>query len=162
MPEPMNRKQITEELENLQLEEARERMEATRQARAYRLRRIQARDRDVANDRMRRRAAKEACWHKKGGKGVTNLAHGNDHNYAVVKHILSHGPTIVICQRCLWVWEAPDVALRRGTAAERELYRVLWEEYQWALNLPTDNETSGTQLFVIAQDTTPPTITNAA
>lgn len=158
MPKEIDRQKINEELADLQLEEARERMEQTRQAREYRLRRIQARDRDVANERLRRRAAKEACWHKKGGKGVTMLAHGNDHNYAVVKHILSHGPTIIVCQRCLWVWEPPDRALLKGNKEERDEYRRQYDEYMWALNLPTDNETSGTQIFVLAPEPT----TNAA
>lgn len=155
MPEALDRKKITEELEQLQLEETRERVDSMRLAKANRERRIKARDNDLRNDAARKLAAKEACWHKKGGKGVAMLAHGNDHNYAVVKHILSHGPTIIICQRCMWVWEPPDASLRRGTKEQRELYRKQYEEYQWAINLPTDNETSGTQLFVI-NPTQPP------
>lgn len=73
------------------------------------------------------------------------LARGNDHNYAVVKHQLCHGPIIIICQRCWHVEEPPDQALnRRGATAEQKAeYKKLYERYQWWLNLPTDNVMSG-------------------
>jgi hypothetical protein len=41
---------------------------------------------------------------------------------------------------------------RKASSEERRLYKVLWQEYVTALNLPTDNEPSGTQLFVITRD----------
>jgi hypothetical protein len=93
------------------------------------------------------------CAHRKGGKGVAMLYQGNDSNYAVIKHTLSHGATIVVCQRCTKVWEPPPRNLiRKGaTAEDRAEYKRLAEEYQWALNLPTDNEPSGTVLFAFHQ-----------
>jgi hypothetical protein len=149
MAEKLNREAIMSELETLQLEETRERVEEMRQKRASKRQRAANRQRDIAsaNEMQRRRVA--GCWHKKGGKGVEMLAHGNDANYAVVKHTLSHGPKIVLCQRCYNVWEPPPLELRKSNPAE---YKRLWDEYQWALNLPTDNEESGTQLFVITEN----------
>lgn len=151
---PLDRKNITEELEQLQLEETRDRVSEMRLRREAARRRVEARDFDLKDSAARQKAIQTACWHKKGGKGVTMLFQGNDHNYAVVKHTLSHGPLIVICQRCSNVWEPPNTALnaRSASAEDKALYRKLYDEYQWALNLPTDNEPSGTQLFVLTRD----------
>jgi hypothetical protein len=101
MPEPkLDRAKITEELENLQLEETRERVDQIRMRRESRRRRIAARTTDLRAAQLRQEAAEAACWHKKGGKGVENLSQGTDHYYAVIKHQLCHGPVIIICQRC--------------------------------------------------------------
>jgi hypothetical protein len=150
---PLDRKAITEELENLQLEETRERVEVMRQHRAAKLSRAEMRTRDLLDAQAQQEAIHANCWHKKGGKGVEMLPHGNDHNYAVIKHTLCHGPTIVVCQRCSKVWEPPNTALnaRRASTEDKALYKKLWTEYQWAMNLPTDNEPSGTQMFVISK-----------
>jgi hypothetical protein len=149
----LDKKSITDELEALQLEETRERVEEMRNNRAARHLRAERRNVDLLDARARQEAIQANCWHKKGGKGVQQLAHGNDHNYAVIKHTLSHGPMIVLCQRCSKVWEPPDTALnaRKASVEDKALYRKLYEEYQWAVNLPTDNEPSGTQLFVITK-----------
>ena len=151
---PLDRKAITEELEQLQLEETRDRVLEMRHRRQSQLRRVEARDNDLADNAARQKAIQDNCWHKKGGKGVTMLFQGNDHNYAVVKHTLSHGPLIILCQRCSKVWEPPPVELNRRSASKEDkaLYRKLYDDYQWAVNLPTDNEPSGTQLFVITRD----------
>ena len=151
---PLDKKAITEELELLQLEETRERVNEMRMRRESLRRRAAARDEDLNDGLRRQKAIQDACWHKKGGKGVTMLSQGNDHNYAVVKHTLSHGPVIVICQRCSKVWEPPNTALNARSASKEDkaLYRQQYDEYQRALNLPTDNEPSGTQLFVITRD----------
>jgi hypothetical protein len=148
MPEKLNRESIMSELEQLQLEETRERVEQMRRNRAARLARHANRQRDIQSSNARIAAQQAACWHKKGGKGVEMLSHGNDANYAVIKHTLSHGPLIVICQRCNKMWEPPAKELRKQDPAR---YKVLYDEYMWAVNLPTDNESSGTQLFVIGE-----------
>ena len=142
------------ELAALQLEETRERVEQMRSRRESKLRRAAARANDVNRAEARKKAQAEACWHKKGGKGVENLSHGTDNYYAVVKHQLCHGPIIVICQRCPKVWEPPPVELnkRNATAAQKAEYKRLYEEYVWAVNLPTDNTMSGTQLFQITDN----------
>lgn len=151
---PLDRKAITEELEQLQLEETRDRVTEMRHRRESLRRRAEARDTDLKDSAARQKAIQDACWHKKGGKGVTMLFQGNDHNYAVVKHTLSHGPLLVICQRCSKVWEPPNTALntRASSKEDKALYKKLYDEYQWAVNLPTDNEPSGTQLFVITRE----------
>lgn len=149
MPERMDKSKISDELEQLQLEEARERIaeiHSKRNQRANRSRMVQA---SLADSAARQELLQSRCAHRKGGKGVAMLYQGNDTNFAVVKHILSHGPLIVVCQRCSKIWRPPNKALNRkgATPEERKEYRRLYEEYQWAVNLPTDNETSGTKLF---------------
>lgn len=149
----LDKAKITEELEQLQLEETRERVEESRRLRAAKLARAQRRNEDIMDARRMQEAIQANCWHKKGGKGVSMLPHGNDSNYAVVKHTLCHGPMIVICQRCAKVWEPPDVALnaRSSSKESKALYAKLWQEYQAAVNFPTDNEASGTQLFTVTK-----------
>jgi hypothetical protein len=148
---PLDKAKITAELEELQLEEMRERVTEMRENKARRLQRVANRDRDIMRDRALTKARQDACWHKKGGKGVESLLRGNDHNYAVVKHQLCHGPIIIICQRCWKVVEPPDPALnaRKASAEQKAEYKRLYNEYMEWLNLPTDNVMSGTQLFVI-------------
>ena len=150
----LDRAKITEELENLQLEETRERVHQIRSKRSSRIRRMESRERSLDDQRRREKFMQDNCLHKKGGKGVEGRFKGNDANYAVVKHTLSHGPTIVICQRCFKIWEAPNTALntKKASVEERKEYKRLYEEYTTALNYPTDNEPSGTQLFVITRD----------
>ena len=149
MPEKLDKTKITEELELLQLEEARAQAQERRDRKnqsANRRHMVQASLRDTDK---RRKYTQSRCAHRKGGKGYQELYSGNDHNFAVIKHILSHGPLIVICQRCGRLWEPPDKALnsRKAEPEDRKEYKRLWDEYQWAINLPTDNETSGTKLF---------------
>jgi hypothetical protein len=151
---PLDKVSITAELEQLQLEETKERITQMRDRKESNRRRMLARDVDINNARARQKAQQAGCWHKKGGKGVEMLSHGNDSNYAVVKHQLCHGPIIIVCQRCSKIVEPPDPALnlKKSTPEQKAEYRRLYQEYQWWLNLPTDNEMSGTQLFVIHRD----------
>ena len=140
-------KKINDELEQLQLEETRERVAQIRRLRAMRENRMHTRQAALEKNNAIQKASEANCAHRKGGKGKEMWFSGNDHNYAVVKHILSHGPMIVICQRCNKLWTAPPPELRTGNADERREYKRLYAEYQEAINLPTDNETSGARLF---------------
>ena len=140
---------ITQELELLQLEETKERLQERRDRKNQSANRRRMVQRSLRDTNQRRALLQSRCAHRKGGKGVEMLYQGNDTNFAVIKHILSHGPLIVICQRCGKLWEPPDKALNaKGASSEdRREYKRLYQEYQWAVNLPTDNETSGSKLF---------------
>jgi hypothetical protein len=157
---PLDRAKITADLEQLQLEETQERVNEMRRIKAARVQRAASRERDIQRDRALTKARQDACWHKKGGKGVEMLLRGNDHNFAVIKHQLCHGPIIIVCQRCGKVVEPPDPALnaRTATTAQKAEYKRLYDEYLVWLNLPTDNIMSGTQLFVIGAPPPPPTM----
>jgi hypothetical protein len=146
-------KKVQDELEELQLEETRERVHELRTRRAGRQRRVEGRTADLRRMAARDKARQDDCYHKKGGKGVENLSRGTDHFYAVVKHVLAHGPMIVICQRCWKLWEPPprEWNRRSATAEQKAEYKLLYDEYVKAINFPTDNVTSGTQLFVITE-----------
>jgi hypothetical protein len=147
----LDARKINDELEQLQLEETRERVAQIRRLRAVRENRMKTRQAALEKNNAIQRASEEGCAHRKGGKGKEMWFAGNDHNYAVVKHILSHGPMIVLCQRCSKLWTPPPTELRNGTAEERREYKRLYVEYQAAVNLPTDNETSGAKLFEFTQ-----------
>ena len=143
-------KTIREELEELQLQEAHEQAEQRKLARASKDSRIRAIELSLRRDRKNQEAIQAACVHRKGGKGTSQLYAGNDSNFAVVTHTLSHGPTIVVCQRCGKIWEPPAALPRKATPEQKAQYKIDHAEYRRALNLPTDNEPSGTILFAFA------------
>jgi hypothetical protein len=142
-----DKKTVTEELELLNLEEARALAEDRRQQRTQRTTRARAIEASIRRDNQNQERIQAACVHRKGGKGTAQLYQGNDHNYAIITHTLSHGVTICICQRCWKVWEPPAALTKRATPEQRAQYRVDLAEYRRVLNLPTDNEPSGTTLF---------------
>lgn len=145
---PVDRKQIAEELENLQLDEAREAAEQRRQTRLGRQNKAAAIELSLRRDRANQARIQAACQHRKGGKGSAQMYMGNDPNYAVITHTLSHGPVIVVCQRCGKVWEPPAPLPKKATPEQKATYREEIAEYRRAVNFPTDNEPSGTSLFV--------------
>lgn len=152
--EKMTKAQVEAEMQELQLEKMRADVRSLRSAQSQRVTRMEALQRSLRANNQRRAYTQSHCAHRKGGKGVQNLFSGNDANFAVVKFTLSHGPTIVVCSRCIRVWEPPDRNLvRRGASSEeRALFKRQLEEYQWAMNLPTDNEAGGTKLFEIYEE----------
>lgn len=147
----MPEKNIQAELDALNLEKARREVANLRSEEA--MRRIR---RDATEMSLRAEADADArrhagCWHKKGGNGVENLFRGNDNNYAVVKHILPTGTLIVVCQRCGCLWEPPPKALLKENRKE---YVARFNEYQKAVAFPTDNTTSGSQVFLVSEELT--------
>jgi hypothetical protein len=146
-----DKKGPSEELAELQLEETRFRVTELRGIRSMREIRKASIEQSLTAQAQRQAAIEALCWHKKGGKGTESLLRGNDSNFAVVKHTQALGDMIVICQRCGKLWEKPPVSLvARGASSEdRKLYARLLAEYTQAVNFPTDNQPSGSQLFII-------------
>ena len=144
MPSGMNKEN---ELEQLQLEEAREVAMERKTRRDARLARVQAIEATLKRDKQNQEHIQSICMHRKGGKASGGIYAGNDANYAVVTHHLSHGGTICICQRCSKVWRQPDPLPARATDAEKARWKTEMEEYRRARNFPTDNEPSGNAIF---------------
>jgi hypothetical protein len=147
---PLDKQKVNEQLEQLQLEEAIERSERSRADKADREARRMLVQNTILENRRQDAVRQSACAHRKGGKGVGGAYSGNDQNFAVVKHTLSaSGTTLVICMRCGKTWEPPSRKLiaKGASTKEREQYRTELTAYQWALNLPTDNEPSGAQIL---------------
>ena len=134
---------IDDELKQLQLEEMRESALLRRSKRDQRLRSSEATEASLADSRMQQGMREEQCPHRKGGIGERGLIKGSDNNYSVIVHTLPHGHVIVVCQRCQKIWERPDP--RRY--AIRANYIQAVKEYRSALEFPTNNVPSGTQLF---------------
>lgn len=145
----MANQQLKDELETLQLEEARALARDREAKRRHKESRRVAVEAALKRDRENQARLQAGCWHRKGGKGTSQLYMGNDINYAVVTHTLSHGETIVVCQRCAYVWRPPKKLAKKATAEERALHAQQLAEYRRALNFPTDNTPSGTVLFQI-------------
>jgi hypothetical protein len=140
-------KEMEDELKMLQLEEAREVAQNRKQGRMSRENKIQAIEFALKREREQQERTQAGCAHRKGGKGKDGIFNGNDQNYAVITHTLSHGPTIVVCQRCGKNWEPPARLTKGASKEQREQYRLDLTEYRRALALPTDNEPSGTVIF---------------
>lgn len=147
----MPERNINAELEALQLEEAREAAEQRKQKRLYRERRTVAIEATLKRDTANRERIQAACQHRKGGKGTGQMFMGNDANYAVVTHKCSTGKTIVICQRCGKLWAPPEPLPKKATAEQKQQYREQLAEFRRAVNLPTDNEPSGSVLFTFTE-----------
>jgi hypothetical protein len=143
---------VVNELEQLQLEETRERVRIMRSKRDQRAANAKHMTELIVRNKRIEAAVQADCWHKKGGKGTQGLNRGDDPKYAVVKHILSHGPIIVVCQRCLKLWKKPDPLPKGYSAEEKKVYLAALKEYNDALNFPTDNEMSGSQIFLITEN----------
>ena len=135
------------ELEALQLAELREQADERRSKRNARVRQLRtvAMALKMTDDAQRNR--QNRCAHRKGGKNLEQFFDGNDSNYAVIKHTLSHGPVIICCQRCAKVWSAPAPLNPDATKEQRAAWDAEMKEYRAALALPTDNEPSGAVLF---------------
>jgi hypothetical protein len=145
MPDP----KIQDRLQQLQLEEAVAVAEDRRAKRGARENKIRAIEFSLKRDREQLQRTQAGCAHRKGGKGKDGVFNGNDASFAVITHTLSHGPTIVVCQRCGKIWEPPAKLAKRATTEQRAAYIEQMNEYRRALSLPTDNEPSGTVLFEV-------------
>lgn len=95
------------------------------------------------------------CNHRKGGSVPMQgdsaeikfgLDHGNATQYAVIKHMHLHGDVWVECLRCGRKWKPP---IRSEYETEREFYKAI-EEYQKAVDFPTNNVTSSSLQFRFA------------
>jgi hypothetical protein len=145
-------KQVEDELRQLQLEEARAVAGERKQTRMSRENKIKAIEFSLKREREMDARKQAGCVHRKGGKGRDGIYNGNDSNYAVITHTLSHGPTIVVCQRCGKKWEPPAKPTKGASKEQRAQYSADLAEYRRALALPTDNEPSGTVLFEIVRN----------
>lgn len=146
-----NKENVQAELEALNLEKMRREVSILRSDEAMRRIRRDATEMSLRAEAEADAARHAGCWHKKGGNGIENLFRGNDANYAVVKHILPDGVLIVVCQRCGCLWKPPEKALLKS---DRKAYVEQMAEYQKAVSFPTDNTTSGSQIFLVTEPIT--------
>lgn len=140
------------ELEMLQLEELRESSAKRQSLRAQKKQSREATEASLEDSRLQQKIREDACPHRKGGKDMEGLFVGNSGDHSVIKHTLPQGGVMVLCQRCMKEWHRPSPTMIDESTGERitpAAYKLALVEYQKALNLPTDNVPSGTQLFSI-------------
>ena len=155
------------ELEKLEVEERKLRLEVMREQvaqihaqkdQAQRNRQRQAQTEE--HNRVQRELQQSACPHRKGGTGVKGVFAGGAAEYSVIKHTEPWGETYVTCQRCGKEWRDPFFMLRRtnparvaaARKADKRGYDRIMKEYKEALDLPTDNSPSGGTVFSIQRD----------
>jgi uncharacterized protein len=132
-------KQLQLEDLTMRVENEKARRKAIAQAHEQAMRTLDEANKNIEKDQA-------FCKHKKGGKNLEGIINGNDPNYSVIKHTYATGEVEVLCSRCGKQWKEPKAALRK---TDPEKYKEQMEEYREAINFPTDNEPSGTQLFMI-------------
>jgi hypothetical protein len=142
------RDRIDQELKALQLEETRDRVAEARARKHRRTMSAEQYERGMIQNKIKKQMREEACPHRKGGKNMAGLLKGNDANHSIVRHTLPLGEIMVLCQRCFKIWRRPDRKLLKGSAEDKAKYHVLLQHYREALEFPTDNEDSGTQIFM--------------
>ncbi len=140
------------EMKRVQLELQKEQLQEINARKESRRLQIAEQQRDIVENERQRIAREANCKHKKGGRNKGGLERGTDSNYAVIQHTMPIGDVIVMCQRCGAIWTKPPIELKRS---DPEAHAVMQRNYLRALEWPTDNEPSGTQLFLI-QRTPPP------
>lgn len=133
----------------LELEDLTNRVQNERERRAAIVRAHKATQESI--DQADRDKAREqgTCRHKKGGKNMEGILNGNDANYSVIKHTYPWGVTAVHCTRCGKEWWPAPAAMKKANPAA---YKQQQREYVEALNLPTDNEPSGSLMFSISYE----------
>jgi hypothetical protein len=139
------------EMKRVTLELNRESLQTLKDSQERRLMKLRKQERDLAENLRIKEARQKACKHKKGGRNKEGFAKGNSANYAVIQHTYPAGDVVVLCQRCDKTWEMPLPALR---ISDPDLYQRQLREYRMALEWPTDNEPSGTRLFLITDNGT--------
>jgi hypothetical protein len=139
---------IDQELQAWQLEETRDRVLASRAKKHQRNAAAEQYERGMKQNQIKQKMREDSCPHRKGGKNMAGLLKGNDANHSIVRHTLPLGEIMVLCQRCFKIWRRPDRKLLKGDAAAKAKYMDLLAQYRTALEFPTDNEDSGTQIFM--------------
>jgi hypothetical protein len=144
------------ELQSLEMEERRLRVEALRtsveQERSRRAERERARkaQQDAIDDERRNHDAEQAvCKHKKGGRNLEGFLDGNDNDASIIKNTYPWGEQGAMCTRCLKEWRQPPDSLKKSNPKE---YKRLLDEFKAAMSAPTDNTPSGNALFIIAKN----------
>ena len=146
-----NKLSLAEQLQKLQLEELLEAAQS-RAARkeAGRLRQSEINE-SIKLFEKNQALIQSACRHRKGGKGVDNIYNGSDSNYAIIKHTFASGRRCVVCIRCRKYVEEPDPPTPKMTKEQRNEWAKRRAEFEQWWALPTDNEESGTRLFLITK-----------
>jgi hypothetical protein len=88
-----------------------------------------------------RNAQQESCNHLKGGTGAEAFLRGMGDSpyFAVIKHKLPSGRSMVLCQRCGKEWHPAD----KFDSSIKET-----PGYSQALSWPTNNSASGSSTFL--------------
>lgn len=131
------------ELLQLELEEKRENAAIRKSNRDARRQARETTEQSLADANAEQIAIQDMCTHRKGGLNADQIIVGNHANMAVVKNTLPFGDVMIVCQRCGKVWLRP----REKDFVSKVEYKTALKDYRVALNFPTDNVTSGSQMF---------------
>lgn len=136
-------KALEDEEAALDLEIKREKVRKIREERQSKLDEARSKMDSVRDLLAQRKRLQAHCNHRKGGRGPGAVLNGEgmDSNYAVVRHMLPSGRLMILCQRCGQEEYSRDPIT--GASAT--------EQYERFSNFPTDNQTSGSSLFIAAR-----------
>jgi hypothetical protein len=136
------------ELKLVTLELNKESLQKLQDAKTSRLAKMRKQAMDMAENERQKTMREANCKHRKGGRNKEGLDKGNDSDYAVIQNTYPTGQVQIMCQRCGATWDNPPIELK---ALDPDLYNLKLRAYRRALEWPTDNEPSGTQIFLITK-----------
>lgn len=141
----ITREKLLAEKEALELEQLRDNVERSRNAKEMRKRAREDNERGFRDKQAKDATLQAGCNHKKGGRDYASTQkRGDGDNYSVVPHTMPLGNTIVLCTRCLFMWEPGCTAKFLKDGKTRNPTGVSWND---AIRFPTDNTPSGSVLF---------------
>lgn len=140
------------EMTQLELEDLRMRVENEKTRREQIAMAHKRQQQSLEDSNARIQAAREACNHRKGGKNLEGIGKGHDSYFSISKITYPWGETTVMCLRCTKEWRKPPESLKKTDPAA---YKKQMDEYKWAMELPTDNEPTGSQIFLIVDNRSP-------
>ncbi len=127
----------------LDLELKREKVRKIREERQFKLEESREKMQSIRDLLEQRKRLQRNCNHRKGGRGAGAVLNGQgmDTNYAVIRHMLPSGALMILCQRCGQEEYSRDPLTGKPAT----------EQYEKFANFPTDNQTSGSCLFIAAR-----------
>lgn len=136
-------KALEDEEAALDLELKREKVRRIREERQSKLDETHERQKSIRDMIDQRKRLQANCNHRKGGRGAGAVLNGQgmDTNFAVVRHMLPSGALLILCQRCGQEEYSRDPLTGKPAT----------DQYERFANFPTDNQTSGSSLFIAAR-----------
>lgn len=152
----LREREVELETKELNLEVLRDQVKKLRERQAAQRMSHQQVEDAIQDFREQQERGYDGCNHKKGGKNLEGArGRGLDDKYAIIRHQLPVGDLAIICTKCRKMWLPSALALRMGVEPDAEGYKI-------ACGWPTDNEDSGSSLFVVVRGAAPNSGTGAA
>lgn len=136
-------KALQDEEAMLDLELKREKVAKIRAERENKLTEMREKTKAILDLINQRKRLQQNCNHRKGGRGAGAVLNGQgmDSMYAIIRHVCPSGRLMILCQRCGQEEYSRDPLTGEAQTSQFDRFS----------NFPTDNQTSGSSLFIAAR-----------